>query len=86
VARQKISPWGFVGMGAMACVLFLDFGTAGIAPWWVTMLFVLLWLALLAVGARWFVPHPKRVPWLAVLGFVVWLVTIVLGTSQLGWT
>jgi hypothetical protein len=85
VARQKISPWGFVGMGAMACVLFLDFGTAGIAPWWVTTLFVLLWLVLLAVAARWFLPHPKRVPWLAVIAFVVWLVTIVLGTSQLGW-
>jgi hypothetical protein len=85
VARQKISPWGFVGMGAMACVLFLDFGTAGIAPWWVTTLFVLLWLVLLAVGARWFLPHPTWVPWLAVIAFVVWLVTIVLGTSQLGW-
>jgi hypothetical protein len=72
-------------MGAMACVLFLDLGTAGIAPWWVTTLFVLLWLVLLGVGARWFLPHPKRVPWLAVIAFVVWLVTIVLGTSQLGW-
>ena len=49
-------------MGAMACVLFLDLGTAGIAPWWVTTPFVLLWLVLFAVGARWFVPHPKRVP------------------------
>jgi len=73
-------------MGAMACVLFLDLGTAGIAPWWVTTLFVLLWLALFAVGTRWFLPHPTRVPWLAVIAFVVWLVTIVLGTSQLGWT
>jgi hypothetical protein len=85
VARSKISPWGFVGMGAMACVLFLYLGTAAIAPWWVTILFVLSWLVLFAVGTRWFVPQPKRVPWLAVVAFVVWLVTILLGTSQLGW-
>jgi hypothetical protein len=85
VARQKISPWGFVGMGAMACVLFLYLGTITIAPWWVTILFVLSWLVLFAIGTRWFLPHPTRVPWLAVVAFVVWLVTIVLGTSQLGW-
>jgi hypothetical protein len=72
-------------MGALACVLFLDIGTAGIAPWWVTLLLVLLWLVLLLIGARWFVAHPGRVPWLALGSFVVWLPTIVLGTSQLGW-
>ncbi len=85
MARQKVSKWGFVGMAALACVLFLDVGTAGIAPWWVTLLLVLLWVVLIAVGSRWWVTHPGRVPWLAVLGFVVWLPVIVLGTSQLGW-
>ena len=52
----------------MACVLFLDLGTAGVAPWWVTLLFVLLWLVLLRLATRWFVPHPRRVPWLPLLG------------------
>ena len=85
MARSKISPWGFVGMGAMACMLFLYLGTAGIAPWWVSTLFVLSWLVLFAVGTRWFLPHPTRVPWLAVAAFVLWFVTIVVGTSQLGW-
>jgi len=86
VARQKVSPWGFVGMGGLACVLFLDLGTAGVTPWWVTLLLVLLWLVLLALGARWFVRRPGWVPWLAVIGFVVWLPTIYLGTSRLGWS
>ena len=86
MARQKVSPWGFVGMGGLACVLFLILGTAGIAPWWVTTLFVLLWLLLLVVGTRWFVRHPGWVPWLPVVGFLVWMTTIVLGTSQLGWS
>ena len=84
MARQQVSKWGFVGMGGLACVLFLDIGTAGIAPWWVTTLLVLFWLVLLAIGARWFEPHPGRVPWLAVLSFAVWLPTIVLGTTPAG--
>jgi hypothetical protein len=85
VARQKVSKWGFVGMGGLACVLFLDLGTAGVALWWVTLLLVLFWVVLMVIGARWFVPHPGRVPWLAVTGLAVWLVVIVLGTTQLGW-
>ena len=72
-------------MGAMACVLFLDLGTAGVAPWWVTTAFVLLWLVLFVVATRWFLPLPRRVPWLALAGFLVWLTTILIGTRQLGW-
>jgi hypothetical protein len=86
VARQQVSKWGFVGMGGLACLLFLDLGTAGIQPWWVTVLLVVLWLVLFAVATRWFVPHPGRVPWLPVLGFAVWLTTILYGTRVLGWT
>ena len=50
MAQAKVSPWGFVGMGGMACVLFLDLGTANVAPWWVTLLFLLLWLVLFLVA------------------------------------
>jgi hypothetical protein len=69
----------------MVCALFLDLGTAGIAPWWVTTLFVLLWLVLLVMAVRWFVPHPGRLPWLALFAFVVWFPTIFFGTRNLGW-
>ena len=85
MARQQVSKWGFVGMGGLACALFLDLGTAGIAPWWVTLLLILLWLVLLVLGTRWFTPRPGWVPWLAVASFAVWLPTIVVGTSRLGW-
>jgi hypothetical protein len=85
VAKSKVSPWGFVGLGGMACVLFLDLGTANVAPWWVTTLFLLLWLVLMPIAMRWFVPHPKRVSWLPLLAFAVWLPTIALGTRNLGW-
>ena len=58
MAAAKVSPWGFVGMGGMACVLFLDLGTANVAPWWVTVLFLLLWVVLFVLAVRWFVPQP----------------------------
>ena len=85
MAQAKVSPWGFVGMGGMACVLFLNLGTANVAPWWVTVLFLLLWLVLFLLAMRWFVPQPTWVPWLPLGAFVVWLPTIVLGTRNLGW-
>lgn len=85
MAREKVSKWGFVGIGGLACVLFLDIGTAGIAPWWVTLLLVLFGLVLMRVGARWWDPRPAGVPWLAALAFVVWLVVIVMGTTLLDW-
>lgn len=82
---QKVPPWGFIGIGAMACVLFLDLGTATVAPWWVTALFLVLWLVLFGLALVWFVAHPRRVPWLALVGFAAWLPTIALGTRSLGW-
>ena len=85
MALAKVSPWGFVGFGGMACVLFLDLGTANVAPWWVTALFLILWVVLFVIAVRWFEPHPGRVPWLPVLALAVWLPTIALGTRNLGW-
>ncbi len=86
MAQQKVSPWGFVGIGGMACALFLVLGTADVAPWWVTTLLLVLWLVSLAIATRWFVPHPTRVPWLPVLVVAVWLPVVLLGTRQLGWS
>lgn len=85
MTRSKVSPWGFVGIGGMACVLFLDLATATVAPWWVTALFLLLWVVLLVLALRWFVPHPGRVAVLPVLAFAAWLPTVAWGTRQLGW-
>ena len=69
----------------MACALFLDLGTALVVPWWVTVLLALLWLGLMAVAVRWFVPHPRRVPWLPALAIVVWFSVVLVGTGRLGW-
>lgn len=77
--QQKVSPWGFAGMGALACLLFLDLAALLIAPWWVVVVLVLLWLVLFASGCRWFAPAPWRVARAAAFGFAVWAVVIVGG-------
>lgn len=84
--RAKVSPWGFVGFGGLACLLFLDLATVVVAPWWVSVLFLLLWLVLFALAVRWFLPHPTWVPWLGVAGFLVWMPVIAVGSRQLGWS
>ncbi len=77
--------WSFVGMGGLAMLLFLDLATADVAPWFVTLLFVVMWLVLFAIACAWFMRRPARVPLLPLVGFVVWLPTIVLGVHDLGW-
>jgi hypothetical protein len=73
-------------MGGLACLLFLDLATAPVAPWWVTVGFLVLWAVLFGTATRWFVPRPGLVPLLPLLGFVVWLPTIALGVRNLGWS
>ena len=77
--------WSFAGMGGMAMLLFLDLGTFAVAPWWVTALFLVVWIALFVIACRWFIRHPPRLPVLPLAGFVVWLGTIVSGVHALGW-
>jgi hypothetical protein len=77
-----ISPLPFGGMIGLACVLFLDLGTAGVVPWWAVVLLVVVWLVLFAMACAWWTRRPGRLPWLAVLGLVVW-VAVVVGVSAL---
>ncbi|WP_460841696.1 hypothetical protein [Nocardioides marmoraquaticus] len=67
---------GFVGMGALACLLFCYLAAAPYLPWWLTVGSVALWLVLFGLATRWFVPRPRRVPWLAVGGFVTWFAAV----------
>ncbi len=77
---------GFVGMGGLACLLFLDLGTVRLVPWWVTTALVLVWLVLFAVAVRWFVPHPQRLPWLVGLGVAVWALAVPVAGSAGLWS
>jgi hypothetical protein len=64
-------------MIGLACVLFLDLGTAGVLRWWAVLLLVVVWVGLFALACAWWTPHPRRLPWLAVVGLVLWVVVVV---------
>ena len=76
-APPRISPLPFAGMIGLACVLFLDVGSTIVLPWWGVALLLVAWLALFVLACAWWTPHPRRLPWLAVVGVVLWIVVVV---------
>lgn len=84
--REPISPWPFIGMGALACVLFLYGASVLLAPWYAVTFLVVLWLVLFAVACRWWTPHPRRIIWLAGFAAVFWFAFIIAGGAWLDWT
>jgi hypothetical protein len=76
-APTRISPLPFGGMIGLACVLFLDLGTAGVLRWWGVVGLVVAWLVLFVVACAWWTPHPRRLPWLAAVGLVLWVIGVV---------
>ena len=76
---EKVSPWGFAGMAALACLLFLDLASLLISPWWAVAILVLVWLVLFVRGCRRFTPAPRQVVVAAAVGYLIWLVVEVVG-------
>jgi hypothetical protein len=64
-------------MIGLACVLFLDLGSTIVLRGWAVGVLVVVWVVLFVVACAWWSPHPRRVPWLAVTGLVIWLVVTV---------
>lgn len=66
----------FVGMTGLACVLFLDLGSATqLGAGWTIGLCV-LWLVLLAIGIRCFMTQPWVVLLLPLVGLTGWVVAV----------
>jgi hypothetical protein len=63
-------------MIGLACVLFLDLGSTIVLRWWAVVGLVVLWLLLFLLACAWWTPHPRRLPWLAVAGLVIWVVVV----------
>jgi len=76
---EKVSPWGFAGMAALACLLFLDLASLLISPWWAVAILVLVWLVLFVRACRRFTPAPRQVVEAAAVGYLIWLVVEVVG-------
>lgn len=66
-------------MIGLTCILFLDLASALVVDWWVVAILVVVWIALFVVGCAWWTPHPRRLPWLAVVGFGIWIVVVIGG-------
>ena len=83
-ARQVLG--SFLGMGGMACVLFLVLASGLVAPWWAVVLLSLVWLVLFITGTRWFMHHPWRVAALPVVMVAVWFAVVSGGAWLFDWT
>jgi hypothetical protein len=71
-------------MIGLACVLFVDLASFAVVDWWVVLLLVLAWGAIFVVALAWWTPHPSRLPWLAVLGFGLWVLVVIGGSIVFG--
>ena len=66
----------FVGLTGLACVLFLDLGSATqLGAGWTIGLCV-LWLVLLLIGIRCFMTQPWVVLLLPLVGLAAWVVAV----------
>jgi hypothetical protein len=83
--RTRASPWPFVGMAGMMCVLFLIGASVLASPWFVVAGLVVVWLVAFAIALRWWTPHPNRLPWLAAGLAAVWFATLAGGAALFGW-
>lgn len=81
------SPWAFAGMIGLGCVCFLFAATPTVVdvPWWVVALLMVVWIAALVQGCRWFIRRPRSVLVLAVLLAVGWFVVVLAGARWLDW-
>jgi hypothetical protein len=82
---RAISPRPFIGMSMLVAALFLYGWSVVAVPWYVSVPLLLVWALLMLLSLTWWSVHPDRLPWVAVLAFVVWLVVIVGGGLAFGW-
>ncbi len=82
--RTKASPWPFVGMIGMAAAFFLYAASGLVAPVWALTVLMFVWLVLFVTACRWWTPHPRRVPLLAVAAVVFWFAAITAGGAVAG--
>ena len=66
----------FVGMVLLACMPFLVFAAAPVYGLLGTVVLALVWLVLFALGCRWFMRHPSRLPMLGVASLLCWFVVV----------
>jgi hypothetical protein len=71
-------------MVALVCVLFLDLASLSIVSLWVVAVLAVAWVVVFVVACSWWTPHPRRLPWLAVALFGLWVVVVIGGSIASG--
>ena len=82
---RAISPRPFIGMSLLVASLFLYGYSAVVVPWYVFVALILLWAFLLLVSLAWWSLHPERLPWVAVIAYVVWFAVLLGGGIAFDW-
>ena len=72
-------------MCGLATTFFLYAASGLVAPWWATVVLLLVWVGLLVLAIRWWTPHPTWLVWLAAGSAVLWFVVLVGGARFLDW-
>ena len=86
IVDRRISPWGFVGLAGIVAMFFPYAASGLVAPPWAVGVLLAIWVVMLVVTCRWFMPHPKRTLVMPVVAFVVWIAAISAGGVFLDWT
>ena len=86
IRDRRVSPWGFVGVAGMVAMFFPYAASGLVAPYWAVGVLLVVWLALMVVTCRWFMPHPRRTLLMAPLALAIWLGAISLGGLLLDWS
>ncbi|MBJ7359967.1 hypothetical protein [Nocardioides sp.] len=84
--HRRISPWGFVGVAGMVAMFFPYAASGLVAPYWAVGVLLVVWLVLMVVTCRWFMPYPKRTLVMPVVALVVWFGAVTAGGVLLDWT
>jgi hypothetical protein len=82
---KALSPRPFIGISLLVASLFLYGWSVSVLPWYVWVPLLLLWLFLLLVSLAWWSLHPDRLPWVAVLAYVVWFAVLLGGGIAFDW-
>jgi hypothetical protein len=86
IRDRRVSPWGFVGVAGMVAMFFPYAASGLVAPYWAVGVLLVVWLVLMVVTCRWFMPHPRRTLVMAPLALAIWIGAISLGGLLLDWS
>lgn len=75
----------FLGMILMAGSFFLYAVSGLVAPLWGVAVLLLVWFLMFLLCCAWWTPHPKRLPLVGLLSYVVWFGALVGGALLFGW-